>query len=71
MQLAYSADTGAYPFEINQIGDVAGAEIIGLDLSEPIDTATQDAIMRAFLEHHVLVFRDQDLMYIFTYGYGI
>ena len=61
MQLAYSADTGAYPFEINQIGDVAGAEIIGLDLSEPIDTATQDAIMRAFLEHHVLVFRDQDL----------
>tara|TARA_Y100000588_G_scaffold374598_1_gene449806 strand:+ start:210 stop:1088 length:879 start_codon:yes stop_codon:yes gene_type:complete len=61
MQLAYSADTGAYPFEINQIGDVAGAEIIGLDLSEPIDTATRDAIMRAFLEHHVLVFRDQDL----------
>ena len=61
MQLAHSADTGAYPFEINQIGDVAGAEIIGLDLSEPIDTATRDAIMRAFLEHHVLVFRDQDL----------
>ena len=61
MQVAHSVATEAYPFEINRIGDVAGAEIIGLDLSEPIDTATRDAIIRAFLEHHVLVFRNQYL----------
>ena len=61
MQLAHSADTDAYPFEINRIGGVAGAEIIDLDLSKPIDSTIRDAIMRAFLEHHVLVFRDQDL----------
>jgi len=61
MQVAHSVESDAYPFEINRIGEVAGAEIIGPDLSKPIDSATQDAIMRAFLEHHVLVFRDQDL----------
>lgn len=61
MQLAHSQNAGSYPFEINRIGDVAGAEIIGLDISKPIDTATRDAIYRAFLEHHVVVFRGQDL----------
>jgi taurine dioxygenase len=61
MQLAHSPDADGYPFEINRIGDVAGAEIIGLDISKPIDETTRDAIYRAFLEHHVLVFRDQSL----------
>ena len=51
----------SYPFEIHRIGDVAGAEVIGLDLSKPIDTVTRDAIMQAFLDYHLLVFRDQDL----------
>lgn len=61
MQLAHNADIDSNPFEINRIGEVAGAEIIGLDISKPIDEATRDAIFRAFLEHHVLVFRDQSL----------
>ena len=61
MQVAHSPETDAYPFAVARIGAVAGAEIAGVDLSQPIGAATRDAIMRAFLEHHVLVFRDQDL----------
>jgi len=61
MQVAHDPETDAYPFAIDRIGAVAGAEIVGLDISKPIDMATRDAILRAFLEHHVLIFRDQSL----------
>ena len=54
------ADT-ARPFKIRRISDVAGGEITGIDLARPIDAATRDTILDAFLECHVLVFRDQDL----------
>jgi taurine dioxygenase len=37
-----------------------GAEIRGVDLREPIDDATHAALNRAFVDHHVLVIRDQD-----------
>ena len=50
-----------YPFDIRPFADTMGAEIFGLDISQPIDEATRDAIMRAFLEFHILVFRDQSL----------
>ena len=36
-----------------------GAEIIGLDLTRPVDDAAFARIHRAHLDHHVLVFRDQ------------
>jgi taurine dioxygenase len=36
-----------------------GAEVIGLDLSEPVSDADFARIHRAHLDHHVLVFRDQ------------
>jgi taurine dioxygenase len=39
----------------------AGAEIRGLDLREPLDPATAEALRASFAKHHVLVFRDQDL----------
>ena len=36
-----------------------GAEVRGLDLSQPVDTDDFDAIVAAHLDRHVLVFRDQ------------
>ncbi|MCX4903725.1 TauD/TfdA family dioxygenase [Streptomyces sp. NBC_00878] len=40
---------------------VLGAEISGLDLSKELTPDQQDEVKRAFLAHHVLVFRDQHL----------
>jgi taurine dioxygenase len=37
-----------------------GAEVRGIDLREPIDDVTHAALNRAFVNHHVLVIRDQD-----------
>jgi taurine dioxygenase len=36
-----------------------GAEVRGLDLSQGVDLETSAALNRAFLDHHVLVIRDQ------------
>jgi len=44
-----------------RLSPVAGAEIEGLDLRRPIGPALEQAILDAFLEHHVLVFRGQTL----------
>lgn len=38
-----------------------GAEVIGLDLSRPLEAATFARIKQAHLDHHVLVFRDQQI----------
>lgn len=40
-------------------GEPLGAEVIGLDLSQPVSAAGFARIHRAHLDHHVLVFRDQ------------
>ena len=36
-------------FEVRPLSPVLGAEVIGLDLSQPLDTATRDAIYRDFV----------------------
>lgn len=46
-------------FEIRPFDAPVGAEIVGLDISQPIDEADFARIHRAHLDHHVLVFRDQ------------
>lgn len=51
----------AQSFEIRPLSDVAGAEIIGLDLRTSLDDAARRAVYDAFVRHHVLAFRDQDL----------
>ena len=47
--------------EIIPSGAALGAEIRGVDLSEPLDDGTFGTIEAAFNEHSVLYFRDQDL----------
>jgi taurine dioxygenase len=48
-------------FEIVPLSDTLGAEIRGVDLSEPQDSATAAALRDAWHRHVMLLFRDQDL----------
>jgi alpha-ketoglutarate-dependent taurine dioxygenase len=47
--------------QLRPLGDTLGTEALGIDLSQPLEEATSAWIWRAFAEHPVLVFRDQDL----------
>ena len=51
--------TKAMTMEINRLSDALGAEVIGLDLTTDLDSATADAIAEAIREHLFLVIRDQ------------
>lgn len=51
----------AVPLDVRPLSPTLGAEILGLDLRRPLDPATRDAVYAAFVRHHVLCFRDQDL----------
>jgi taurine dioxygenase len=46
---------------ITHLTSHTGAEVVGVDLTEPVDDALRDRLNRAFVEHSVLVFRDQHL----------
>jgi taurine dioxygenase len=48
-------------FDIKPIAGALGAEIAGVDLASELDAGTVAAIRRAFLDHLVIFFRDQDL----------
>ncbi|MDR6536155.1 TauD/TfdA family dioxygenase [Variovorax soli] len=56
---ATSDTTPAQDFEIRRLDAPVGAEVLGLDIGKPINTADFARIHRAHLDHHVLVFRDQ------------
>jgi taurine dioxygenase len=47
--------------ELRPLGATLGTEARGIDVSQPVDDATFAWIERAFAEHPVLVFRDQNL----------
>jgi taurine dioxygenase len=47
--------------QVNPLTPVIGAEIGGLDLSTELSDQQLEEVKRAFLAHHVLVFRDQRL----------
>jgi taurine dioxygenase len=46
---------------VRRLGERLGAQIAGVDLSQPLDDAAFTRIRDAFFEHQVVVFRDQRL----------
>jgi taurine dioxygenase len=55
-QLQFRQDFHVTPFDAP-----LGAEVVGLNLSRPISDADFARIHQAYLDHHVLVFRDQQI----------
>jgi taurine dioxygenase/alpha-ketoglutarate-dependent 2,4-dichlorophenoxyacetate dioxygenase len=47
--------------DIHRLSPALGAEIVGLDLAQPLDPATITRVRDAFQAHHMLCFRDQHL----------
>jgi len=47
--------------DVRPITASVGAEVSGVDLREPLDGETRDAILNALVTHHVIFFRDQDI----------
>ena len=47
--------------DVNKVSDVAGAEILNVNLSKPLPKFALKKIMEAFTQHHVLIFRQQNL----------
>lgn len=51
----------ARTLQVRSITPAIGAEITGVDLGQPLDTVTEDAIYRALIAHQVIFFRDQEI----------
>ena len=47
--------------DVEPLSPVLGAKIRGIDLSKPVDKATQKMLYQAFVDHSVLCFPDQEL----------
>ena len=47
--------------DLEPLSPVLGASIRGIDLSKPVDQATQKMLYQAFVDHSVLCFPDQEL----------
>jgi len=56
---AHPSSTAAQSFEIRPFDAPLGAEIVGLDLNRPVSDAELARIRAAFVQHGVVVFRDQ------------
>lgn len=54
-------DTVVQSLSVRPLSPALGAEIVGVDLSKPLDSATVAAIRSAWTEHLVLLFRNQTL----------
>ncbi len=48
-------------FTVSPVSPALGAEVVGLDVSRPLDGPTLAAVREAFQDHHLLCFRDQEL----------
>ena len=49
------------PFAKRPLSEALGAEIQGIDLSQPLDGSVFAAVKEAWLEHNILLFRNQDV----------
>ncbi len=47
--------------QVRPLSDALGAEIIGVDVSQPLSRETVRAVRETWLNHHVIVLRDQNL----------
>ena len=47
--------------EVRKLGGPMLAEIVGVDVTKPLDAADKAVVNRAFMDHCVLVFRDQPM----------
>ncbi|MGF6351335.1 TauD/TfdA dioxygenase family protein [Variovorax sp. W2I14] len=59
--LPNDTEAAAQHFEVRAFDAPVGAEIIGLDISKPINAEDFQRIHKAHLDHHVLVFRNQQI----------
>lgn len=57
--MTFAAADTVQDFEIRPFDAALGAEVVGLDLNQPLSSAEFQRIHRAHLDHHVVVFRDQ------------
>ncbi|WP_404994517.1 TauD/TfdA dioxygenase family protein [Cupriavidus pauculus] len=57
--MTFAAADIVQDFEIRPFDAALGAEVVGLDLNQPLSSADFQRIHRAHLDHHVVVFRDQ------------
>ena len=60
-QASTSAQAPDQQFDVRPFAEKVGAEIVGLDLSRPLNDADFARVHRAHLDHHVVVFRDQQI----------
>ena len=49
------------PFTVNRLSPTIGGEILGIDLSQPIDSETKALVYEALLVYKVIFFRDQNI----------
>ena len=72
--IARAIIAGVENFEIRKLSDALGAEIVGLDVTAPVDAETAAALRAAWREHIVLLFRapgltqDQQLRFAGAFG---
>ncbi|SFQ37717.1 TauD/TfdA family dioxygenase [Variovorax sp. 770b2] len=59
--LSHEPEAAAQHFEVRPFAAPVGAEIVGLDIARPINAEDFARIHRAHLDHHVVVFRDQQI----------
>ena len=59
MKPTTQAQSDDAPFKLRRMGVFLGAEITGIDLTQPLDTGTVEALKQAHAEHGVLVFPQQ------------